>query len=157
VVAVFHRIGPADPATFTNSMDQIRTYAGERTFDGIYTSVWEHRDEIRELGGASLFAAGDTIGKEGFITHHQLLTLAHSYGCKLGWHTWSHPDLRRLSDEEIRRELDAPDWMPRDAFAYPYGDFDERVIGLVKEAGYGKAYSTTQGNSGDFAIYRAYL
>lgn len=156
MVAVFHRIGPPDPVTFTNSMEQIRTYDGEKTFDGIYTSVWDHRDDISDLG-VWLFAAGDTIGKEGFVTHHQLLTLVHDYGCRLGWHTWSHPDLRTLSDDEIRRELDAPDWMQRDAFAYPYGDFDERVIGLVKEAGYGKAYSTTQGNGSDFAIYRAYI
>lgn len=138
-------------------MDQIRSYAGERTFDGIYASVWDHRDEIRDLGGAWLFAAGDTIGAEGFVDHQQLLTLVHEYNCKLGWHTWSHPDLRRLRDDEVRRELDAPDWCPRDAFAYPYGDFDDRIIGLVKEAGYGKAYSTTQGNGSDFAIYRAYL
>lgn len=157
MVAVFHRIGPPDPVTFTNSMEQIRTYDGEKTFDGIYTSVWDHRDEVAKLGGVWLFAAGDTIGTEGFITHQQLLTLAHEYNCRLGWHTWSHPDLRRLSDDEIRRELDAPDWMPRDAFAYPYGDVDDRVIGLVKEAGYGKAYSTTQGSGSDFAIFRAYI
>jgi peptidoglycan/xylan/chitin deacetylase (PgdA/CDA1 family) len=157
-VAVFHRIGVPDPGTFTNSMDQIRGFSGEKTFDGIYTSVWDHRDEIAKLDGdVWLFAAGDTIGKEGFITHHQLLTLAHEYGCRLGWHTWSHPDMRTLSDDEVRRELDCPDWMPRDAFAYPYGDFDERVVGLVREAGYGKAYSTTQGNGSDFAIYRAYI
>ncbi len=156
-VGVFHRIGAPDPGTFTNSMDQIRGFAGEKTFDGIYTSVWDHRDEVRDLGGVWLFAAGDTIGKDGFITHHQLLTLAHEYGCRLGWHTWSHPDMRTLSDDQIRAELDCPDWMPRDAFAYPYGDFDERVAGLVKEAGYGKAYSTTQGNGSDFAIRRDYI
>jgi peptidoglycan/xylan/chitin deacetylase (PgdA/CDA1 family) len=157
VVAVFHRIGPYDPAAFTNPMDQIRGYAGEKTFDGIYTSVWDHRDEVAELGGVWLFAAGDTIGAEGFVTREQLLTLVEGYNCRLAWHTWSHPDLRKLSDDEVRRELDAPDWFSREAFAYPYGDFDDRIIGLVKEAGYGKAYSTTQGNAGDFAIYRAYL
>jgi hypothetical protein len=160
--AVFHRIGDPNPQTFTNSIEQILSCPQhEVTFDGIYTSVWEHREDIKDLG-VWLFAAGDTIGtrefgKEGFVDHRQLLTLVHEYGCKLGWHTWSHPDLRRLTDDEVRRELDAPDWCPREAFAYPYGDFDDRIIGLVKEAGYAKAYSTTQGNGSDFAIYRAYL
>jgi peptidoglycan/xylan/chitin deacetylase (PgdA/CDA1 family) len=157
-VAVFHRIGAPDPGTFTNSMEQIRSWPGEKTFDGIYTSVWDHRYEIGQLDGdVWLFAAGDTIGKDGFITHHQLLTLAHEFGCKLGWHTWSHPDMRMLTDDQIWAELDCPDWMPRDAFAYPYGDFSPRAVELVKEAGYGKAYSTTQGNSDAFSIYRAYI
>lgn len=156
-VAVFHRIGTPDPGTFTNSLDQIRSWPGEKTFDGIYTSVWDHRDDIANLDGVWLFPAGDTIGKEGFINHHQLLTLVHDYGCKLGWHTWSHPDMRTLTDDQVRYELDAPDWCPRDAFAYPYGDFDQRCIELVKEAGFEKAYSTTQGNGGNFSIYRAYI
>jgi hypothetical protein len=157
-VAVFHRIGPPDPGTFTNSMDQIRGFSGEKTFDGIYTSVWDHRYEISQLDGdVWLFPAGDTIGADGFIGLDKLFALRDDFGCKLGWHTWSHPDMRTLTDDQIRRELDAPDWMPRDAFAYPYGDFNERVIELVKEAGYGKAYSTTQGNSGEFSIYRAYI
>jgi peptidoglycan/xylan/chitin deacetylase (PgdA/CDA1 family) len=156
-VGVFHRIGTPDPATFTNSMEQIRSFVGEVTFDGIYTSVWDHRAEIGEIGGVWLFPAGDTIGKEGFVDLSQLRTLVDEYGCRLGWHTWSHPDMTRLSDSEVLRELECPDWMPRDAFAYPYGDFTERVIGLVKAAGYGKAYSTTQGNGDAFAIYRAYI
>ena len=155
-VGVFHRIGTPDPGTFTNSMDQVRSVA-EVTFDGIYTSVWDHRDEIGEIGGVWLFPAGDTIGADGFIGLDQLMALVSDYGCRLGWHTWSHPDMRTLSDEQIRRELDAPDWMPRDAFAYPYGDFDQRVVELVKEAGYGKAYSTTQGNADGYSLYRAYL
>ncbi len=156
-VGVFHRIGTPDPGTFTNSMDQIRS-VGEVTFDGIYTSVWDHRDEIGLLDrDVWLFLAGDTIGAEGFVDLEHLMALVEFYGCRLGWHTWSHPDMRTLTDDQIRRELDAPDWMPRDAFAYPYGDFDARVVALVKEAGYGKAYSTTQGNADAFSIYRAYL
>jgi peptidoglycan/xylan/chitin deacetylase (PgdA/CDA1 family) len=157
VVAVFHRIGVPDPAMFTNSWEQIRGFSGEKTFDGIYTSVWDHRYEISNLDGdVWLFPAGDTIGKEGFCTLDQLLTLTYDFGCRLGWHTWSHPDMRTLTDGQIRRELDRPDWA-EDVFAYPYGDFDDRVIALVKEAGYGKAYSTSQGNSDAFSIYRAYI
>lgn len=157
MTAVFHRIGAPDPGTFTNSMEQIRSYPGLKTFDGIYTSVWDHRDEIANLGGdVWLFWAGDTLGAEGFVTLDQLFSLRDDFGCRLGWHTWSHPDMRTLTDEQIRRELERPDWA-EDVFAYPYGDFDERVVNLVKEAGYAKAYSTTQGNSDAFSIHRAYI
>jgi hypothetical protein len=155
-VAVFHRIGHPDPGTFTNSMEQIRSWPGEKTFDGIYQSVWDHRYELANLDNVWLFPAGDTIGAEGFIGLDQLLKLRNDFGCRLGWHTWSHPDMRTLTDDQIRRELERPDWA-EDVFAYPYGDFDDRVIELVKEAGYSKAYSTTQGNSGGFSIYRAYI
>jgi hypothetical protein len=157
MTAVFHRIGAPDPGTFTNSMDQIRSYPGMKTFDGIYTSVWDHRYEIANLDGdVWLFPAGDTIGAEGFIGLDLLLALRDDFGCRLGWHTWSHPDMRTLTDDQIRRELERPDWA-EDVFAYPYGDFNDRVIELVKEAGYSKAYSTTQGNGNAFSIYRAYI
>jgi hypothetical protein len=50
-----------------------------------------------------------------------------------------------------------------DYFAYPYGIYDNRIIQLVKEAGYKEAYSVTQGsrnpNETDykFKIYRDYI
>lgn len=160
-VAVFHNIGEPNRETFTNSIEQIKNFDGLVTFDGIYDSVWEHREEIGEIArgkyGVWLFFAGGTIGTPGFITKQQLLTLVDEYDCLMGWHTWSHPKLNMLTDAEIRHQLDAPAWVPRLAFAYPHGDFDDRVIELVKEAGYKKAYSTTQGNDDKYSIYREYL
>lgn len=153
-VAVFHCIGEPDRTTFTNSIEQITNYDGLVTFDGIYKSVWEHREQLPE--GTILFMAGNAIGKD-FITKQQLLTLVDEFDCLFGWHTWTHRNLTTLSDSEIREELDAPAWYPRSFFAYPYGEFDERVIKLVKEAGYRKAYSTTQGDGSDYAIIREYL
>jgi len=160
-VAVFHRIGEPNREAFTNSIEQIKNYDGLVTFDGIYDSVWDHREEIGEIArgehGVWLFFAGDTLDTEGFITKQQLLTLADEYDCLIAWHTWSHPDLTKLSDDEVRRELDAPPWVPRTSFAYPHGEFNDRVINLVKEAGYGEAYSTTQGNDNPYSLHREYL
>lgn len=160
-VGVFHRIGDPNPQMFINSIEQIKAFDGHITFDGIYDSVWQHRDAIRKLAYNQpvwLFFAGDTLGTEGFVNKQQLLTLVDEYDCLLAWHTWSHPDLTKLSDDEIRHELDAPAWVPRTTFAYPYGEFDDRVIKLVKEAGYTSAYSTTQGENGNaFAIPRHYI
>ena len=34
---------------------------------------------------------------------------------------------------------------------YPYGEYDDRVVALVKAAGYEKAYSVTQGVRNEFA------
>lgn len=159
-VAVFHRIGEPNRETFTNSIEQIKNFDGVITFDGIYESIWEHREIIGELAREKeiwLFFAGGSLGLDEFITKQQLLTLADEYDCLIGWHTWTHSDLTKLSDVEIRRELDAPAWVPRSAFAYPHGEFNERLIELVKRAGYKKAYSTTQGNNDNFSLYREYL
>jgi len=160
MTAVFHRIGSYSRETFTNPIEQIQQYPGTVTFDGIYTSIWDNRDVIAEIAKEKpviLFAAGDTMGTEGFVTKQQLLTLVDEYDCLLAWHTWSHPDMTKLTDDEIRHELDAPSWFPRTTFAYPYGEFNDRVIELVKEAGYKSAYSTIQGNDGVYSLYREYL
>lgn len=161
-VAVFHKIGEPTEDKFTHSLEQILSFDGQITFDGIYASIWENREKIgklaRERFSLWLFVAGDTEGESGFITRQQLLTLADEYDCLIGWHTWSHQDLTKLTDDEVRHELDAPEWVPRSAFAYPFGNYDERIIRLVKEAGYSRAYSTTQGEEGnDFAIPRVYM
>lgn len=154
-VAVFHRIGEPNRETFTNSIEQILNYHGLITFDGVYQSVWEHREQLPE--GCILFMAGNSEGKNGFITRQQLLTLADEYDCLLGWHTYTHRDLTKLTDDEIRKELDAPAWYPRGFFAYPFGEYNERVIELVKEAGYREALSTTQGNEDAYSLHREYL
>jgi len=64
-------------------------------------------------------------------------------GITIGSHTWSHPNLTRLSPEEIPDELEKPlswlgshfpDFLPW--LSYPYGAFDERVVAQVARAGY---------------------
>jgi peptidoglycan/xylan/chitin deacetylase (PgdA/CDA1 family) len=83
------------------------------------------------------------------------------YSFSIGWHTWSHPDLTKLSKEEIIKEITPP--RPMKYFAYPYGNFNHLVIQCVKEAGYEKAWSVTQGSISVFdqdhkyKIYRPYL
>lgn len=157
-VGVFHRIGEPNRETFTNSIEQILAFDGLVTFDGVYESVWDNRERLPELkGDVWLFFAGDTLGKEGFINKQQLLTLADEYQCLIGWHSYSHSDLTTLSDDDVKRELDAPEWVPRTAFAYPYGEFNQRLIELTRGAGYKKAFSTTQGDDHPFSLRREYI
>ena len=60
-------------------------------------------------------------------------------GWSLGSHTVSHPWLTRCDEETVLRELEeandallARTGRPPVAFAYPYGDVDDRVMGLVR-------------------------
>jgi peptidoglycan/xylan/chitin deacetylase (PgdA/CDA1 family) len=65
-------------------------------------------------------------------------------------HTFSHPHLTTLSDEEIRGELQKMSDIlfstigknPRPYFRAPYGDRDDRVLKIAAEEGYQSVYWT---------------
>lgn len=134
------------------------------TFDGLYTNVWENRDILKGRN-CIMFVVGDVIGKdnsfdtgmphETYCTYEQLQDLKND-GHILAWHTWSHPDLTTLTEEQIRKELTAPaEFMTE--LAYPYGRYNDLVKKIAKEMGYTRAWSVTQGNDDQFSLYRAYV
>lgn len=154
-VAVFHHIGEPTPDRFTHSIEQILDFEGQITFDGIYTSVFEHRHQLRNKK-AILFVSGDQIGREGYCNKEQLLELQR-YGHTLAWHGWSHRRVNELSNEEMVADLMKPDWI-EPLYAYPHGDYDARSCQALKELGFDKAYSTIQGDpNNEYAIPRLYI
>lgn len=156
MVGVFHRIGEPTGDHFTNSLEQILALDGIITFDGAYLSVWEHRDELAGKD-AIMFVQGDTVGTEGIMDWSQINDLGENYGFHVGWHGWTHRRLPELPDHAVIAELTAPGGL-LPLYAYPHGDWDGRVAGLVKDMGYLRAYSTTQGEEGnDYAIPRVYI
>jgi peptidoglycan/xylan/chitin deacetylase (PgdA/CDA1 family) len=75
---------------------------------------------------------------------------------RAGWeidsHTFTHPDLRTVSDPQIIREVvTSRQWLQRTfhipvpAFCYPFGFYDDRVIRAVGLAGYLVAETEHQG------------
>ncbi len=85
-------------------------------------------------------------------------------GVQIGSHTVSHSHLTRLSDAELRRELEASKeeaeaelGRPCRELAYPYGEHDERVRAAARGAGYERAFGL-RGQKGDgYALPRADL
>lgn len=76
-------------------------------------------------------------------------------GVAIGSHAVSHPHLPALSDDEVRRELtgskqaiESEIGRPCTELAYPYGEHDERIRVLAREAGYERAYGL-RGSPGD--------
>lgn len=76
-------------------------------------------------------------------------------------HTCTHPDLTKLDDQSVRRELVDSKTRIEDAlslqvrhFAYPQGRYTQRIIELVKEAGYHSAYAAGLTHGGRFSIER---
>lgn len=64
-------------------------------------------------------------------------------GMEIGGHTMTHPFLSRLNEQAIKHELLTSKELLESKlnskiafFCYPYGDFDDRVKTLVRQAGY---------------------
>jgi Polysaccharide deacetylase len=166
-----HNIGDIRHSNY-NTRQQIITCEEPIGFDGIYRNVYENQDCLKDKSGI-MFVMGDFMGKdnsfdlryvpklEQYCTWQEVEELCDKYLFTIGWHTWSHRDLTTLSKEEVMREVTPP--YPMEYFAYPYGTYNDMVIQCVKEAGFKKAYSVTQGSKNpndldyDFKIYRDYI
>jgi peptidoglycan/xylan/chitin deacetylase (PgdA/CDA1 family) len=76
------------------------------------------------------------------MTWDELRHLAQA-GWEVGSHTRSHPRLTQIDDRALRGELigskeDCEDQLGQrcDSLAYPYSDYDDRVVRATREAGY---------------------
>ena len=166
-----HNIGTEKHLNY-HTREQILSCKDLIGFDGIYKNVYDNKDILVGKRGV-FFVMGDYVGKdnsfdlphvpklEKYCTWDEIHEMADTLNFKIGWHTWSHPDLTKLSRTEIMQEITPP--FPMKYFAYPYGKFNNLVIDCVKEAGYEMAWSVTQGSQNPneedwtYKIYRPYL
>lgn len=138
------------------------------TFDDAYASTVQFARPILDRFGmrATLFVPTDYIGGGAMAWpgidewvgtgHEQELTpmswddtreLADA-GWEIGSHTKSHPHLTELTDAEMDEELAGSRRVceemldrPCSSLAYPYGDYDARVVGATRRAEYVAAAS----------------
>jgi len=135
------------------------------TFDDGFSDVLEHALPVLRQHGfkAIQFLVADLLGKTsewqiaaGDVAG-QLMDVAQvrewlAAGNEIGSHTLTHPWLTRIpvarAREEItasRKKLEDTFSRPIHHFCYPYGDVNEAVVDLVKEAGYRTACTTESG------------
>lgn len=76
-------------------------------------------------------------------TEQQLIDAASKPGITLGSHTWGHPNLTRLTQDELAREMSRPlAWLRERVpttlpwIAYPYGSFNADTERAARDAGY---------------------
>jgi peptidoglycan/xylan/chitin deacetylase (PgdA/CDA1 family) len=92
------------------------------------------------------------VGMKNHMTWDEVRELDRA-GMEIGCHTRTHPYLTRIKDDAtLRREiLGAKQRIEREigkpvtSFAYPFGQYNERVVAMVKEAGFSSARSTWPG------------
>ena len=166
-----HNIGKHHHSNYHTRVE-VETCQEPIGFDGIYKNVYDNQDVLVGKSGI-MFIMGNYLGKdnrfdldfvpqlEPYCTLEEVQELCSKYDFEIGWHTWSHPDLTKLSKEEIMKEITPP--FPMKYFAYPYGLYNDLAIECVKEVGYEYAWSVTQGSSDKndpnyrYKIYRPYM
>lgn len=157
-----------DPTKKVNSnynlREEVENSEGLLTFDGIYRNVYQNR-EMLEGRDVILFVMGDYVGGdntfdkgmpyETYCDWNEIMEMVEEYGCELGWHTWSHRDLSKLSYDEIVEEVTPP--FPMKHFGYPYGRFNQEVVKAVVEAGFDTGWSVVEGDDTEYQKLRKYL
>lgn len=107
--------------------------------------------------------AGDDVDQLVTMTWDELHAHA-GRGVQIGSHAVSHLHLTRLTDVELRRELEdskaqieAALDRPCLELAYPYGEHDQRVRAAASRAGYDRAYALREATGGAYALPRVDL
>lgn len=128
---------------------------------------------------STVFIVADMAGKENLWDYRETGIKKHllgwdriiemkDKGVVFGSHTKTHPFLSRLSDEEMKEEIEGSKRgieerldLPVEFFCYPYGDYNDRVLDSVKKAGYSAAFTTKRGfvHQGDnpFEMRRSFI
>ncbi|MGZ4182997.1 MAG: polysaccharide deacetylase family protein [Solirubrobacteraceae bacterium] len=103
---------------------------------------------------ATFFVITGRMAEPGFLNASQIRELDRA-GMDVGDHTAHHVDLRLLTPSQLQAEtagsrnaLEAVLGHPVYFFAYPFGDFNDRVVQAVHDAGFTMAY-TTQGGTAE--------
>ena len=130
------------------------------TFDDGYEGVYTYAYPLlkKYASTAIIFITTGYIGKSNgwdaspgprfrHLDWAQIREMADAEIC-FGSHGVNHNFLTRQSDRSARYEIEASKKMLEDGlgcpirfFSYPYGDYDDRIINFVREAGYEAAFS----------------
>lgn len=101
---------------------------------------------------ATFFVWVRAVGRAHHMTWDEIRELD-TEGMEIGCHTLTHLILPKLKDDDfLRREIVSAKTMieahighPVTSLAYPFGQYDERVVAVAREAGFTSARSTWPG------------
>jgi hypothetical protein len=103
-----------------------------------------------------------TAGRRRHLDELQIKQLA-AAGVRFGAHTHRHVDLTLLSDQQIEQELTESRRILRlltgqavDYLAYPFGNWNSRVVAIARKAGFANGLTTTPAHirAGEFNVGR---
>lgn len=108
---------------------------------------------MKEMGFPwTIFVIAGQVGQPNRVTWDQLSEMADSQTVTIANHTMTHPKLHNLPREEARQEIFGCQQALKDHLgidnhwiAYPYGDYDDAVVQMTKDAGITLAVTTDAG------------
>lgn len=108
---------------------------------------------LRQYGfPAAIFVVSESMKRNlpGSMSAETVKGLLEQGLVSVGSHSSTHPFLSKMTEDQIRPELlssreDLEEMLgvPVQDFAYPYGDYDQRVAQIVEESGYRLAFTTS--------------
>jgi peptidoglycan/xylan/chitin deacetylase (PgdA/CDA1 family) len=120
------------------------------TFDDGRASQWNAVLALNARGMTGVFFI---LGGGNALSDGQIRQIV-AQGHEIASHTMSHPQLSRLSDAQLvdelvrsKQVLEAKYGVPIRYLAYPYGDYDARVINAASAAGYAGALAAWGGGA----------
>ncbi len=118
------------------------------TFDDTWKSQFERALPVLQKYdfGATFFINSDWVGRSPFMTWGNIRSIAADSLMEIGGHTKTHPHLLGMSTEALEKEIiEDKHTIEKEirktisSFAYPYGEYNDSIISVVRRAGYDKA------------------
>lgn len=117
-------------------------------YEDFYRSGWPILKKYQAK--ATIFIISSKVGRPGYLSAGQIQELRHG-GIEIGSHTVSHPNLTNTSAGNLEIQLNRSKTDLESiiggkvvSFAYPSGQFNEKVIDQLKESGYISAVTTIE-------------
>lgn len=124
------------------------------TFDDGYEDFYANAAPLMKkynMKGMSFIPTG-LVGGGNYMTWSQIEELAHTPNVVFGAHSVHHYVLPSMNDVQLNKEvIDSKKVLENHVgyrinwFCYPYGSFDARVVGMVKNAGFVGSLTTLPG------------
>ncbi|MFA5168245.1 MAG: polysaccharide deacetylase family protein [Candidatus Omnitrophota bacterium] len=123
------------------------------TFDDGYLDNFQRAFPIlKEFGlAAAFFVTTEDVGKKGFMTWDMLREMAAVPGIEIGSHALEHKPLSDIPEKEAwislvasKRVLEEKLGREIKAISYPCGSFNEKIIEMVRGAGYAYGCAASQ-------------
>lgn len=148
--------------TFSDAVDYLKSSRSGRktaviTIDDGYKSFYQKGFPLlKEFGfPATLFINTGSVGGSDYMDWKQLKEVSEG-GIEIGNHTHSHDYFlnlpERLRYDRFRRELDKSQQLIQEnlgiepeSFAYPFGEFDEKMKRIVQDGGFKSAVAQNSG------------
>ncbi len=135
---------------FADEFGEVENTSVILTFDDGYEDNYTYMFPILKKYNikATVYMIAYKIDMPGYLTTEQIKEMSDSGLVQFGSHTLDHPELTRLSESDIRTQLEGSKWLisratgkPVTTVAYPSGKYNDKVMDIASEM-YEFAYTT---------------